>query len=116
MINQEPTPDVLNKALLGVAQYGGPNDVWILLDSGANDCYNACINAIKGGHEDVIDIFDYHVLVEDAKQACLEGQKREIMQIASTIGSMKCDELYESCLKHRSSLMKKIQLKCYEQM
>lgn len=116
MIDVEPTPDVLNKALLGVAQFGTPKDVWTLLDSGANDYYNACINAIKGGHEDVIEIFDYHVLVEDAKQACLEGQKREIMNIASSIGSMQCDDLYESCLTRRSHLMKMIQLKCYDSM
>lgn len=110
------TVEMLNQCLNGVCYTGVVDNVWKILDNGANDYYNACISSIKGGHDDVIEIFDYHVLVDDAEQACLEGQKREIILIALSLGTIVQEKMYESCLKRRSSLMKKIQLKCYDYM
>lgn len=106
----------LNEWLIGVSYRSSIKEVQQVLDEGATDRYNACLSAIKGCNDPVIDLLGYCVTCDEAVTACLDGQKRELLAIAQSLGKITSinEEVYKSCLRRRHELLVLLKTRCYD--
>lgn len=106
----------LNQWLIGLAYHSSTREIQQVLDEGATDRYHACLSAIKGGNDPVIERLGYCVTSDEAVTACLEGQKRELLLLAQSLGELTPtnEEVYNSCLRRRHELLSKLKTRCYD--